>query len=776
MRRSQAARYAQWSAGIALVLATTTAVVYLQRKWSQHQDRKNAPPAAPVNVQRQSNGLTFSKVEGNRKIFTLTASQSTDFRDKDTTLLESVHITIFGKTGDRNDVINTQSCQYDKSSGSIACSGDVRMDLQSAADAQRVAADPSQAPQVVHVETSQVTFDRGTGLARTSQPVTLEFPSGTGHGVGVEYQSDRGSVRLLSDVQFNLKSPQSPTGKNSIHPEIAKEVRIQGSSLDFDRPTRRMLLHGPTEAETDAARLTSGEGLLELDQAFRAQVFRAGPGTGGKRPELELRASDGASDLTSDSLVAIFSPQGWVTRVEATGNVVGSRQTPTEQEDMSAVTAVLDLWPLASQPRQIDLNGSVLLKTQSRQSAESRTLRTNALQVHFSESGEGRASKLQLAQTLAPGTLEWTEAVAGAAAAVAHTRLTADSLELQFASTGKPGQLVASGNMSTERTFPGRPVQTATARTGTAQLLPSGGWSQIDLQHDVILREPDRNARAERVVFLHDPATAALTGKAVVRDATTETVAPRIVFHQETGDISAEGRVRSTDLSAQGRSLNFDPAPANVIADAMQANSKTGHVLYSGHARLWQGDSVLEADSIELIRPSRELVARNHVRAVFPQAAAPTAGLPSGGGTQAKTNLWHVTSALLTYWDAENRARAERDVVAQSAAQKTRSAVMDLYFTRNGSPSSIDGPQQIERGVATGGVTVEEGLRKAVAERGEYTAADGKFVMSGGTPTIFDGSAGATTGRQLTFFLASDTIIVDSENGSRTLTKHRVDR
>jgi len=49
-------------------------------------------------------------------------------------------------------------------------------------------------------------------------------------------------------------------------------------------------------------------------------------------------------------------------------------------------------------------------------------------------------------------------------------------------------------------------------------------------------------------------------------------------------------------------------------------------------------------------------------------------------------------------------------------------------------------------------------------------------VMSGGTPTIFDGSAGTTTGRQLTFFLASDTIIVDSENGSRTLTKHRVDR
>jgi hypothetical protein len=48
--------------------------------------------------------------------------------------------------------------------------------------------------------------------------------------------------------------------------------------------------------------------------------------------------------------------------------------------------------------------------------------------------------------------------------------------------------------------------------------------------------------------------------------------------------------------------------------------------------------------------------------------------------------------------------------------------------------------------------------------------------MSGGNPTLFDGSQGTTKGRQLTFFLADDTIIVDSEKGSRTLTKHQVQK
>ena len=38
----------------------------------------------------------------------------------------------------------------------------------------------------------------------------------------------------------------------------------------------------------------------------------------------------------------------------------------------------------------------------------------------------------------------------------------------------------------------------------------------------------------------------------------------------------------------------------------MTGNSKTGRALYTGHARLWQGDSVLEAESIELLKNERD--------------------------------------------------------------------------------------------------------------------------------------------------------------------------
>ncbi len=320
-------------------------------------------------------------------------------------------------------------------------------------------------------------------------------------------------------------------------------------------------------------------------------------------------------------------------------------------------------------------------------------------------------------------------------------------------------------------------------------MLGSGSWSQMELQGDVKLKEGDRSGQADHVVFLRSAQTATLTGNAVVRDATTETRAPRITFVQSLGEIRADGGVRSTDFSAKGSSLQLAAAPANISADMLRANSKTARALYTGHARLWQGDSVMEADAIELLRETRVLNAAGSVRAVFPQGAGqtPARTLAAQQRIPNKVKLWHVTAGALTYSDTESRAHLEKNVVAKSPDQEIRAPLMDLYFTRSEKSASVpggtaasaatpSGTQQISRAVTSGGVIVEQGTRRATAERGEYTAADGKFVMSGGNPTIFDASEGTTTGRQLTFFLADDTIIVDSENGSRTLTKHRVEK
>src|SRR5205085_7916834 len=160
-----------------------------------------------------------------------------------------------------------------------------------------------------------------------------------------------------------------------------------------------------------------------------------------------------------------------------------------------------------------------------------------------------------------------------------------------------------------------------------------------------------------------------------------ETHAPRITFAQTTGEIHAEGGVRSTDVSPRASAVQLAPAPINVTADTLQANSKAGRAIYTGHARLWQGDAVLEAHSIELLRESRTMNASGSVRAIFPQtprasgargtdrvgvlapALAPAPVNTAQTKAQAKRpQLWQATCGNLAYHENESRAHLEQNV------------------------------------------------------------------------------------------------------------------
>jgi lipopolysaccharide export system protein LptA len=89
-------------------------------------------------------------------------------------------------------------------------------------------------------------------------------------------------------------------------------------------------------------------------------------------------------------------------------------------------------------------------------------------------------------------------------------------------------------------------------------------------------------------------------------------------------------------------------------------------------------------------------------------------------------------------------------------------------------PALAGATQRLDHAIFAGNVVVRSDDRRATGERGEYDSASQKFVISGGNPTIYDGSGTSTTGRQLTFLLADDTILVESAEGTRTLTRYQV--
>jgi lipopolysaccharide export system protein LptA len=138
-----------------------------------------------------------------------------------------------------------------------------------------------------------------------------------------------------------------------------------------------------------------------------------------------------------------------------------------------------------------------------------------------------------------------------------------------------------------------------------------------------------------------------------------------------------------------------------------------------------------------------------------------------------ETELGHVRGGLLTYWETESRARVEQDARADSLQGSIQADQIDLYFSATG---AVNATQQLSRAVATGDVAVRQEDRRGTSNRAEYTASEGKFILSEGKPTLYDSTGDTTTGRQLTFFFADDRIVVDSEEGSRTVTLHRVEK
>src|SRR6202158_733333 len=130
MRNSEARKYARWSLAAAGLLAAVVAGVYLRNIWLARQAEKKAPPAVPSTVEQRSNEFSYSKVEGQRTIYTVRASRTTEFKEGSRNLLEDVAITVYGRKGERNDTLRTRSCDFISSTGKIGCEGEVQISLR----------------------------------------------------------------------------------------------------------------------------------------------------------------------------------------------------------------------------------------------------------------------------------------------------------------------------------------------------------------------------------------------------------------------------------------------------------------------------------------------------------------------------------------------------------------------------------------------------------------------------------------------------------------------
>jgi len=430
---------------------------------------------------------------------------------------------------------------------------------------------------------------------------------------------------------------------------------------------------------------------------------------------------------------------------------------------------------------------------------------------------------MERVNTLAPARVEWQSVTAVNGKPVPQiTQMKGQQMTLNFAGPNQLQSLASTGGVEVTRRVGEAPEETTASHELTAKF-DSGEWSTIDQAGDVHFRDGQRSGQSQRAHLDRTTDTVTLEGSVVFADGATRTTAQSASFVHSANIVRADGRVLTTELrqSAGGLS-NFAQEPAHVSADHLVADTARGRAVYSGKGRLWQGDSVIEAETIELDNPSHTLVAKGHVLGVFPQAAwnprpaqtpggppfkaqgkpfAPQgkpfeaqdkpvqpasvstqlvgqtssrpAGRTSSRSGRPETHLGRARGDLLTYWQSQSRARIEQGARVDTEQGSIQADKIDLFFSDSGAANAT---KQLSRAVATGDVDVRQEDRRGTSDKAEYTASEGKFVLSEGKPTVYSSTGDSTTGRQLTFYFADDRIVVESAEGSKTVTLHQVEK
>jgi lipopolysaccharide export system protein LptA len=751
VRNEEAARYARWAATAAGLVALLVAGFYVVR--AVRAARRHARPAqVSASVEQQMQTFSYSGMEGNRTIFTIRASRATEFRAGRPALLEDVWISIYGRNQDRNDSIHTRECSYEEKTGGVQCAGEVTIDIR-AAKPQPGAADQESA----HLTTSNLTFDGQTGEARTPAAVEFTLPQGRGSGVGVTYRTRAAIVRVEHAVKFEM----APTARNGGFP-----VSIQAASLEVRRNDRKVFLAGPVVVRQDDRQLSAGGVVVSLGEKFHArQVLAQG--------EPKIRIARGADLLRASAtkLEADLSQDGWIEHLTASGDVFGSRQSPKGSSRFASDRADFAMLPTRNLLREMTATGSVVAA--SEQGALSQTLNAPALRVGLASGTRPDQQRIQSAETLGPSTIDLKDKRE-------TTELRAPKFTAQFTNAGRLERLVGETGVDVRRTSEKAAPQVSTAQALDASFTRDGQWSVVEENGGVTFQQGDRRATAQHARIDRTSGEIMLTGAPAIEDALSRTTASTVAVAQKSGEFAAEGGVMTTYFPANGqKSPKAGTEAAHITAEKLTGSSTSGRAVYSGHARLWQGESVLQADQIEVVREQKKLQATGNVTAVFEQTSG--AGLlPLSEPKKAGPTLWQARAPELTYSGDEGQVHLAGGVriVSGDVSLASRTLDLDLGASKpaGAAASSPLGSGQLNRAIARGDVVVRQGELRATAEQAVYTAADGKFVLSGGKPTITDASGNSASGRSLTFFLPNDTILIDSQEGSRTLSRYRVEK
>ncbi len=783
-------RRQRWLTGLVAGGISITALAVALAYWTGFS-RRTVPlhilPSPAPDVNQQLSGYTFTRSDQGHAIFTVHADRTVAYEKGKSTELEGVRVQMFGRKGDRGDVLRTERCKYNADTGDFYGSGPVQIELS--AHASDVPGAGEQGKRRVVIETSKVSYRQDDQLAETDQPVKFHVGAATGTAVGMEYATGDGWVVLRHNVVVDLAQGTAKAPRPPIH--------LTASSLRYDKDGENLSLSGPVVVSQEKRRAMGDSAKISLDDRNRVtQVDLAGHAQAFDEDPLRNVT------LSADRMQGDFDPAtGELHHLTAEDNVVGDTKSKGSTSHLTAQRVEMDLSGKQPRPSRSIATGDVHVELESQavlsdtpgaaaaKGEEKKTLTAAQMQYEFRPDGRS----LKAAETVGPGTLYISPADPKAGPKIISAgqflmnfdersrlqslRGTAPTLvRFQPSPTAPPGTLEQQSQADhLEAAFdPG---------TQTLQGVRQSGHFEY---HD-----GDRRASADEAHYDPTGQSLVLLGHPEAWDPASRVKCQKITIDLRTNTSVGEGRVQATHLPAAEPGAAppaTPPLPTNVLADKMVAAKQSQTIHYEGHVRAWQGTDVVESTSMDVFRAQRRVSSGQHVVTTYLEpastAAAPGSSTEAKGpetkggqtpvqaGPQAGGQARPVTvhADYLNYFDEGRRARYHGNVRLVTDTTTLQSDRLDVYFTQG---DSVEG-SQVDHADADGHVKVTQPGRLGTSEHGEYFSVPGKIVLTGGPPVLVDEKKGSTTGERLTFFTHDDRLFVDGGDQPSPLPKHRV--
>jgi lipopolysaccharide export system protein LptA len=809
-------------AGVLLVAAL--AVFLTIGKWKSPFSRRDIPKRLGIEIQEESNGVTYTQSRGGHTLFKIHASKVVQLK-QGKAVLHDVKIDLFGADGNSVDRIEGNEFEYDTRAGVATAAGPVQILLMRPGVAPAIK--PGAAPDnalggkqksdtlaaaahtavrgQIQVKTSGLTFDQNSGVARTSHAVEFSIAQGSGRAVGASYDSQTGRLVLDRAVQLHARRGADP-------------VQLQAQHAVFERGDAVCLLSAATasyrggQARADeatiqfrddgsAARLDVAKGFILTTTAGGSLAAPTGSLVFDEHNQPRHGHLDGGVTIDSDSDGRKVHGTSPAMDLEFTGEGV-LRSAHLEHGVR-----------IASQEQTRSAGG--LLRTE-------RTWASPVADVEFRDSGHG---KVELAAIHGKGGVVVTGESQHGNGPASPSRMTADDVTGTFGANSALTALTGAGHAGIEQTTPAGTRQTTRGDRLTAHFAagPAAGAKTGGKGEDrsgaeqiqsatvegnvVLVQQPESRpgaatpsalrATADRAVYEGAGEWLHLSGNPRVEDGGLQLAADRIDVSQASGDAFAHGDVKATWMGTEaGRDVARNrPAagqgngpgsvalggegPAHAIAAEAQLHQATGEATFRGQARLWQQANSIAAPVIVLDRARQTLVARaagpaEPVRVVLVTAASPG----SKPGKSAAPSVIRIRGGNLKYSAAERKVVIEGgaagSVVAETADATTVAAEVELLLLPPGNHAGKDGAAaQVDRMTARGHVDIRSQGRRGTGEQLVYSSETGDYVLTGtaaAPPRMTDPARGSVTGEALIFNSRDDSVSIEG-GGRKTTTE-----